>query len=409
MTGATQEIVSVIGLGYVGLPLACLLAEKFEVFGYDTDPARMAELGDGIDRNGECGSPRLPRLRLAKDPLELRAAGFHIVTIPAPADALSTLATILKRGDTVVYESTLAPGTTETSLVPALEKATGLVAGRDFGFGYSPERINPGDRARGLKDIVKVIAAPDIRTLTRMRSVYGACITAGVFTAPSVRAAELAKLVENTQRDLNIALMNDVARICGDLGIQTADVLATARTKWNFLPFEPGLVGGPCVGAASRLLNAAAIDSPSKLVATARETNEGMTAHIAAKTMALLDGGAAPRVGILGASFKENTRDFRSSPALDLYHELRARGASVVISDPLVDGARLRDRTGIELTPLAKLGPVDALVLAVAHEEYRSLEIAKIREMLAPNGVLVDVKRLYAGASLGPDRRSWSL
>ena len=404
--------ISVVGLGYVGLPVAVAFGRAgVPVVAFDIDAARIAALRGGHDHTREIAPEALAEagLRLTGDAADLALADFHIVTVPTPVSdskrpdlgpllaATRTVGRHLKAGDIVVYESTVYPGATERECVPLLEAESGLRLGRDFGVGYSPERINPGDRRHRFETIVKVVSGSDAATLETVAAVYGGVVAAGIHRAPSIAVAEAAKVIENTQRDLNIALMNELSMIFGRLGIDTLDVLAAAGTKWNFLPFVPGLVGGHCIGVDPYYLThrAEQVGFHPEVILAGRRTNDGMGLHIARETVKRLLA-AAPagrRVAVLGFTFKEDVPDVRNSRVIDLVREIEAFGFSVAVHDPLSDTAEVEAEYGLRLAPLEALGPADAVVLAVPHEAYRAAGWPLATRLLRDGrGLVVDVK-----------------
>ena len=381
--------IAVVGLGYVGLPVAVAFGRSgAPTIGFDIDARRVAELKAGRDRTNEVDPADLahPSLRYSSDPADLAAADFFVVTVPTPIDAarrpdlsalLAASATVgraLRPGGIVVYESTVYPGATEEDCVPVLERHSGLVHGRDFHVGYSPERINPGDREHRFETIRKVVAGDTAESLAVIAAVYGSVVVAGVHAAPSIRVAEAAKVIENTQRDLNIAFMNELSAICHRLGIDTGDVLAAAATKWNFLPFTPGLVGGHCIGVDPYYLTHRAEKAGyhPEIILAGRRINDGVGERIARETLRLLlaAGRAQPRVAVLGLTFKENVPDLRNSRVVDIVRELAAFGVAVVVADPHADAAEARHEYGIDLVPADRLPPADAVILAVPHAAY---------------------------------------
>jgi UDP-N-acetyl-D-glucosamine/UDP-N-acetyl-D-galactosamine dehydrogenase len=412
---------AVVGLGYVGLPLAVAFSATRRVIGYDAAPAKVAALRAGVDPTGEVGAAALAgavRLEPTDDPAALAQAQIVIVAVPTPIDAArrpdlaalraasGTVGRHLRQGATVVYESTVYPGCTEEECVPLLERASGLRWREDFHVGYSPERINPGDRAHGLADVVKVVAGDDADTARRLAMLYGEVVRAGIHVAPSIAVAEAAKAIENTQRDLNIALMNELAIIFGRLGLDTADVLAAAGTKWNFLPFRPGLVGGHCIGVDPYYLThkAESAGYHPQVILAGRRINDAMGRYVAEQTVkALVRGGTPPgqaRVNVLGLTFKEDCPDLRNSRVADLVDELRAYGASVAVHDPLADAAEAAARYGTPRVVLADLPPADAVVLAVPHRVYRDCPVPELLASLRPGGCVVDVKSVLDRAAL---------
>ena len=401
---------AVIGLGYVGLPVAVAFGRQgAPVIGFDIDPARISELKAGRDRTREVEAHdlRQPRLRFTSDPVELSAADFFIVTVPTPIDearrpdltallgASMTVGEALKKGDIVVYESTVYPGATEEDCLPVLERASGLSAGRDFTVGYSPERINPGDKTHRFETIKKIVAGQDARTLDVIAAVYGSVVTAGLHRAPSIKVAEAAKVIENAQRDLNIAFMNELSAIFHELGIDTMDVLAAAGSKWNFLNFTPGLVGGHCIGVDPYYLTYRAQKAgyhPDVILA-GRRINDSIGVRVARECLRRLlrTGTPTQRVTLLGLTFKENVVDIRNSRAIDIVREFQSFGISVQVHDPLADPAAALQEYGLVLhgDPL----PADAVVLAVAHDCYRTSGWPLITKLLKNGrGLVMDVK-----------------
>jgi len=387
---ARRETLSVIGLGYVGLPVAVAFAEHgHTVHGFDIDVARVAELRDGHDRTGAIADHRLgcERLKLTADPADLAAADIHIVAVPTPIDAAKqpdltalkgateTVARALRPGGIVVYESTVYPGATEEVAVPILEEISGLAFGRDFDVGYSPERINPGDDEHRFETIAKVVAASSPQACDRLVALYGSAIDAPIHAAPSIRVAEAAKVIENTQRDLNIALMNELAMLFHRLDIDTGDVLAAAGTKWNFLPFKPGLVGGHCIGIDPYYLTHKALEvglSP-QVVLAGRGTNEGMAKFVATHVVQdciRLDCQQPLSVTVLGVTFKPDIRDIRNSKVADLVGELNQFGVAVQLADPHADAAEVKAEYGLDIKDLDALEPADAVILAVPHRAF---------------------------------------
>jgi UDP-N-acetyl-D-galactosamine dehydrogenase len=423
------EKIAVVGLGYVGLPLAVALARKFDVVGFDIDPHRVDELRSGTDRTNEVSAEELgsTTLRFTSDPSDLEGRSIYIVTVPTPIDdanrpdftamnaACDIVGPALSRGSIVVFESTVYPGVTEEICAPALERASGLRAGKDFKLGYSPERINPGDKDRPLSKITKIVSGQDSETLDRLAAVYGAVIDAGIHRASSIKVAEAAKVIENTQRDLNIALMNEISKICDLVGIRTSEVLDAAGTKWNFLRFYPGLVGGHCIGVDPYYLTAKAeqLGYHPQVILSGRRINDGMGAYIAQRVVKLLAQRDKPihnaRVGVLGITFKENVPDIRNSKVADVCSELREFGIEPLVHDPLADPAEVSRAYGIELSGLDEFWEMAALVVAVAHDEFEALDGARLSEMLADDGVLVDVRSRIDPSSLRSGITYWSL
>ncbi|NDY92598.1 nucleotide sugar dehydrogenase [Ideonella livida] len=412
--------IAVVGLGYVGLPVAVALGRAQPVIGFDINPTRIAELQAGHDRTEEVPAPELAatQVRYTDQLAVLREADFFIVAVPTPVDAANkpdlspliaasrTVGQALKKGDIVVYESTVYPGATEEDCVPVLERVSGLKHGVDFCCGYSPERINPGDREHRFETIQKVVSGCDAATLETVAQVYASVVTAGVHKASSIKVAEAAKVIENTQRDLNIALMNELSVVFARMGIDTAEVIAAASTKWNFLPFRPGLVGGHCIGVDPYYLTykAEQLGYIPQVILAGRRINDNMGRYVARNTIKrmLQQGMDVPRcrVGVLGITFKENCPDIRNSKVVDLVRELQDHGTQVVVIDPHADADEVRHEYGLSLARLEDEAPFDALVVAVAHREYRALDAAALRALLrapATGGqpVLTDVKSLY--------------
>ncbi|HEX6101625.1 MAG TPA: nucleotide sugar dehydrogenase, partial [Alphaproteobacteria bacterium] len=413
MSKNTSERIAVIGLGYVGLPVALAFAKAFAgTIGFDIDGRRVAELMQGIDRTGESAREDLltAEITFTADPERMKGASFFVVTVPTPVDgnrqpdltaltaASQTVGRALERGATIVFESTVYPGVTEDICGPILESASGLRRGRDFTLGYSPERINPGDREHGLERVVKVVAGEDAATLDRVARAYGAIVPAGIHRAPSIRVAEAAKVIENTQRDLNIALMNELALIFDRLGLRTADVLAAAGTKWNFLRFTPGLVGGHCIGVDPYYLTAKAeaVGYHPEVILAGRRINDGMGRFVAQKLLKLLAGAgrsvSQARVGVLGLTFKENVPDLRNSRVPDIIAELREFGVNPIVHDPLAGAAAAEQEYGIALADIGEFRQLDAAVLAVPHREYLGPLRAKLLGAVSAGGVFIDVK-----------------
>jgi len=423
------EKIAVVGLGYVGLPLAVALARKFDVVGFDIDPRRVDELRSGTDRTNEVSAEELgsTTLRFTSDPSDLEGRSIYIVTVPTPIDdanrpdftamnaACDIVGPALSRGSIVVFESTVYPGVTEDICAPALERASGLRAGKDFKLGYSPERINPGDKDRPLSKITKIVSGQDSETLDRLAAVYGEVIDAGIHRASSIKVAEAAKVIENTQRDLNIALMNEISKICDLVGIRTSEVLDAAGTKWNFLRFYPGLVGGHCIGVDPYYLTAKAeqLGYHPQVILSGRRINDGMGAYVAQRVVKLLAQRDKPihnaRVGVLGITFKENVPDIRNSKVADVCSELREFGIEPLVHDPLADPAEVSRAYEIELSGLDEFREMAALVVAVAHDEFQALDGARLSEMLADDGVLVDVRSRIDPSSLRSGITYWSL
>ena len=411
--------IAVIGLGYVGLPVAAAFAAAGnKVIGFDIDAARIGELRSGHDRTREASAADLanPNLVLTADQTALKAADFFIVTVPTPIDSarkpdLSALLSAskivggaLSRGAIVVYESTVYPGVTEDECVPVLERASGLTAGRDFTVGYSPERINPGDKQHRFEAITKVVAGQDARTLEIVAAVYGSVVKAGIHKASSIKVAEAAKVIENTQRDINIALMNELSAICHALQIDTAEVLAAAGTKWNFLPFTPGLVGGHCIGVDPYYLTFRAEKAGyhPEIILAGRRINDNVGFRLAQECIRRLSekSGRPERITVLGLTFKENCPDLRNSRVIDVIHELRSYGADVAVHDPVADKHEAVEEYGVELCDWEQLPRAHALIVAVAHSEFATRAVDDLTSKLVPGGLFVDVKCQADAAAL---------
>lgn len=423
--------IAVIGLGYVGLPVAVAFARSgVPVTGFDIDAKRVEELRAGHDRTREVDPSELsqPSLRYASDAAGLKDADFHIVTVPTPIDdarrpdlrallgASRSVGGALKRGDIVVYESTVYPGCIEEDCVPVLEKTSGLKAGSDFTVGYSPERINPGDKEHRFETIVKVVAGQDARTLDIVANVYGSVVKAGIHRASSIKVAEAAKAIENTQRDLNIAFMNELSAICHQLGIDTGDVLAAAQTKWNFLKFYPGLVGGHCIGVDPYYLTHRAEKAGyhPEVILSGRRTNDDVGPRIARECVRGLfrhnRSAANALVTVLGLTFKENVPDTRNSKVVDIVRELEASGVKVQIADPLAIPEEANHEYGLSLTAMKDLKPADAVIFAVAHEDYVKGSWPLMTKLLREGkGLVFDVKSVLERKTIPGGIELWRL
>jgi UDP-N-acetyl-D-galactosamine dehydrogenase len=405
--------VAVLGLGYVGLPLALAFGRRNPTIGYDVSAEKVAHYSAGRDPAGEVASEDFARarhLRVTTQPEALREADFIIVSVPTPVDdarqpdfspllgACDAIGPHLKRGATVVFESTVYPGATEEICIPRLEAVSGKKWKRDFFVGYSPERINPGDKDHTLTRIVKVVSGDTPETLERVATLYASVVEAGVHRASSIAVAEAAKVIENTQRDLNIALMNELALICHRVGIDTTEVLAAAGTKWNFLRFKPGLVGGHCIGVDPYYLThkAEMLGLHPQVILAGRRINDSMGKYVAEQTVKCLAarGGAlnGARVAVLGLAFKENCADCRNSKAIDVIRELESFGIAVSSHDPRVDAREARHEYGVELQEWEAIAACDALVLAVAHAEYVAMPLDALLSKVKPGGCVIDVK-----------------
>ena len=422
--------ISVIGLGYVGLPVAAAFARSgVPTVGFDISESRVAELKAGHDRTHEVAAAdlKLPDLSLTTNPVDLRTADFHIVTVPTPTDASNrpdlsplhkaseTVGRQLKKGDIVVYESTVYPGVTESECVPILERESGLSWKSDFNVAYSPERINPGDRQRRFETILKVVSADTPATLDIAAAVYGSVVTAGTYRAASIKVAEAAKAVENTQRDLNIALINELALIFDRLEIDTRDVLEAAGTKWNFLPFRPGLVGGHCIGVDPFYLThvAESVGYNSRVILAGRRVNDGMGLYVANRIVRNLmrrGWNGRPVVTVLGFTFKENVPDVRNTRVADIVRELRNFGILAQVHDPEADSDEVRRSYGFELKALDALTPADAVVLAVAHKPFVDAGWNLVRRLLKnESGYVADVQGVLDRDTRPGDITLWRL
>jgi UDP-N-acetyl-D-galactosamine dehydrogenase len=421
---AKSPRIVVVGLGYVGLPLAVALARKFDAIGFDIDSGRVAELRSGVDRTREVDEADLRQsaLKVSSDPADCAGADVFIVAVPTPVDAsnrpdLSALlsatrmiAGIINAADrpTIIYESTVYPGVTEDICGPEIERISGLKRGPDFRLGYSPERINPGDREHSIDRIVKVIAGEDSEVLDQMAQVYGSITEGGVFRAASIKAAEAAKAIENAQRDINIAFMNEVAQIFSRIGVSIWDVLAAARTKWNFLGFEPGLVGGHCIGVDPYYLShlAERLGHHPQVILAGRETNDGMGPWIAdALHERRKKAGTAL---VLGLTFKENVPDLRNSRSFDLVRRLQWLGHEVEVADPLASPDEIAREHGLRPTdPDGR--QYDLVVGAVAHREYREFPADRLQALVAPGGTLADLKGMWRDRELDAAIDRWTL
>lgn len=411
--------IAVVGLGYVGLPVAVAFGRKAEVIAYDISKRRIEELASYKDSTGEVTREDLAAacIRFTSSAKDLKKADFIIVAVPTPIDAskkpnLGSLITAskivgqnLSRGAIVVYESTVYPGVTEEVCLPLLESESGLKGGIDFKVGYSPERINPGDHKYTFAQIIKVVAGQDAETLEAIAAVYSSVVEAGVHRAPSIKVAEAAKVIENTQRDLNVALMNELAILFNHMGIDTTAVLKAAGTKWNFLPFEPGLVGGHCIGVDPYYLTYKAEDVGyhPQVILAGRRINDGMGKYVAEQTVKhLIKAGKVvkgSKVLLLGLTFKENISDVRNTRAIDIYNELKEYGVDVRVYDPYVDQNVVMRQYGIEilLSP-TEAGPYDGIVVAVKHRQFKELSLDDIHKMGTTSSVLIDVKGIFDSA-----------
>ena len=416
-----MTVVAVVGLGYVGLPLAVEFGKGYPTIGFDLSESKVAAYRDGHDPTGEVSRAQFQaasRLQVTTEAADLSSADFIVVAVPTPVDdahrpdfgpllaASETVGRHLKRGATIVFESTVYPGATEEVCVPVVERYSGLQWRRDFFVGYSPERINPGDKEHTLTRITKLVSGDSPETLERVAAIYASIITAGVHRASSIKVAEAAKVIENTQRDLNIALINELALIFHKIGIDTTEVLEAAGTKWNFLRFRPGLVGGHCIGVDPYYLTHKAdlLGYHPQVILAGRRINDGMGKYVADQTVKLMiQAGSAVKgatVNVLGLTFKENCPDLRNSRVIDVIRELASFGASVRVHDPVADPAEALREYGVQLTPWDELPRADALVAAVAHRAYEQYSADALAAKLQPTGVYVDVKCQADAAAL---------
>ena len=421
---ANPPRIVVVGLGYVGLPLAVALASKFDVIGFDIDLKRIDELGSGVDRTREVAQEDLRNtsLKLSADEAGCAGADVYVVTVPTPVDrnnrpdlsavlsATRMIARVIdpSRRPTIVYESTVYPGVTEDVCGPEIERTGKLERRRDFRLGYSPERINPGDRQHTIDKITKVISGEDQEVVEQLAVIYGAITQGGVFRAASIKAAEAAKAIENAQRDINIAFMNEIAQIFSKIGVSVWDVLAASRTKWNFLAFEPGLVGGHCIGVDPYYLShlAEQIGHHPQVILAGRETNDGMGAWIAD---ALHDRRKkAGKALVMGLTFKENVPDLRNSRAIDVVERLKWLGHEVAVHDPLADPAEVETEYGLAVSD-SITERYDLVIGAVAHDEYRELSDEQLADRVAPGGTLADLRGMWRDRNLDQGIDRWSL
>ena len=423
--------IAVVGLGYVGLPIAVAFGKIASVVGFDTNKKKIDELRKGVDRTGEVSQKDLSaaQVRYTSEPEDLKLANFIIVAVPTPInDALQPDLTALQKaseligrnlssGTIVVYESTVYPGVTEEVCLPILEKTSGMKAGVDFKLGYSPERINPGDKEHTLEKITKVVSAQDHEALEVVAETYSLVVRAGVHRASSIKVAEAAKVIENTQRDLNIALMNELALIFHRLGIDTKSVLEAAGTKWNFLKFSPGLVGGHCIGVDPYYLTSKAesVGYHPQVILAGRRINNGMGKFVAEQTIKLLSQLACPmaelRVGVLGLTFKENVPDLRNSRVPDIIQELREYGVEVQVHDPIANSGEAIEEYGIQLVDWDELKNLDGLILAVAHRNFSAMDIGTLLKPLRSQtqAVVIDVKSALDPEKIPASVKYWRL
>ena len=418
---AGEETLSLIGLGYVGMPIAVAFSKKVKVIGFDLNKEKIARYQAGIDPTKEVGDDVIAScsVQFTSDETRLREARFHIVAVPTPVhhdhtpdlrpveEASRILGRNLMRGSIVVFESTVYPGVTEDVCKPILEAESGLVCGRDFKLGYSPERINPGDKAHRLENICKIVSGMDAETLDEVAAVYGMVVAAGVHRAPSIKVAEAAKVIENSQRDINIAFMNELSIIFNRMGIDTKAVLEAAETKWNFLKFRPGLVGGHCIGVDPYYLTykAEMLGYHSQVILAGRRINDGMGKYAAENCVKCLIRAKktvnGARVAILGFTFKENCPDTRNSKVFDIVKELREYGIEPLVADPVADADETERLYGFRLAPMNDIHDMDAIVIAVAHSRFNSLGADSLRAMFGPGQpVLLDIKGMFDKSAL---------
>jgi UDP-N-acetyl-D-galactosamine dehydrogenase len=417
-----KQVVAVVGLGYVGLPLAVEFGKKFETIGYDLSKTKIENYRKFCDPTGQISSQDLKAatgLTITNDPSLLKRADFIVVAVPTPIDeahvpdfsplveSSTTVARHMKKGAIVVYESTVYPGATEEVCVPLLERYSGMAWKRDFHVGYSPERVNPGDKQHTITTILKVVSGDDGHTLAKVADLYGSVIVAGVYKASSIKVAEAAKVIENTQRDLNIALMNELAMIFDRVGIDTLEVLEAAGTKWNFLPFRPGLVGGHCIGVDPYYLThkASMVGYHPQVILAGRHINDGMAAYVAQQTVKqLIRSGSqvkGSKVIVLGLTFKENCPDLRNSKVADVVQELKEFGCEVSVTDPIADSDEAEHEYGVTLTPWEQIPTAaDAIVAAVSHREFLAMPLEQLLGKLRASGVFIDVKAAYDRAAI---------
>ena len=429
MSGENLKV-GIVGLGYVGLPLTLALGRAFHgTVGFDVSVGKVNALLAGNDPTDEGLEPEIQEstVDFTTDATKLSSCDVVIVAVPTPIDenrqpdltpmisASKTVASNLKRGAIVVFESTVYPGVTEDICGPVIEEVSGLKRGTDFFLGYSPERINPGDKEHTLERIVKIVAGETPAITDKLEKVYGAVVKAGIHKASSIRVAEAAKVIENTQRDLNIALMNELSIIFDRMGIRTKDVLEAAGTKWNFLKFFPGLVGGHCIGVDPYYLTAKAqqLGYHPQVILAGRRINDDMGKFIAQRTVKLMSNGGIPlkdaKIGIMGITFKENVTDTRNSRVPDIAHELAEFGIKAMMFDPLADPEVVKHEYGLELTPLSAFKDLQGLIVAVSHKEIVKMGVDGLAKMVAPGGVFIDVKSMFTPDQIPSNLKYWSL
>ncbi|MFF0952227.1 nucleotide sugar dehydrogenase [Rhizobium leguminosarum] len=421
--------IAVIGLGYVGLPLLSAFSKHFSVIGYDVDDRHIGDLRNGIDRRNmlsPSAEEALLSTHVTSEVSELRGANVFVITVPTPVgpenkpdlepllNACDAVAAVIEAGALVIIESTVYPGVTENICGPRIESRCGLSTMKDFKLAYSPERINPGDSSRGLDNVVKVISAQDDDALERVSAIYSKVVKAGVFKASSIGVAEAAKVFENVQRDVNIAAVNELARICDALAISTKEVLSAAATKWNFLGFSPGLVGGHCIGVDPYYLAAKSISAGyvPKLILSTRELNESMVEFVSDKIVNLLNLKKIAkfcRIGVLGMTFKENVNDLRNSKTIEVINNLTAHDIEVVVCDPVVDASLAGNLIQAPLVNLEELRDLDALLVMVPHDEFRQIGIVELLRKVRNDGIFVDIKGIFDSGLLPEGMTYWSL
>ena len=410
-----KPTIAVIGLGYVGLPVAVEFGKKYPTIGYDLKTQSIEAYKKNMDPTGEMSEKELKaaiKIEYTTDPENISQADYIIVAVPTPIDdarqpdllplksASETAGRYMKKGAVVIYESTVYPGATEEVCVPILEEVSGLKWKQGFNVGYSPERINPGDKKHTLSNIVKVVSGDTDQILERVANLYGSIITAGVYRAPSIKTAEAAKVIENTQRDLNIALMNELAVIFDKLNIDTIDVLEAAGTKWNFLPFRPGLVGGHCIGVDPYYLTykAETAGYHPEVILAGRRINDNMSKFIVSQMIKLMTRAGLniqnARVGILGLTFKEDCADLRNSRVIDIIEELESYTIHPIVHDPLADAKEAKSFFNINLSPMEEITNLDAVIIAVGHQLYKIIPLDKLINCLNPNGCIIDIKSI---------------
>lgn len=431
MNKGQARSIAIVGLGYVGLPIAVAFGKMRPVVGFDINKKKVQELQEGIDRTGEVSEKDLAatQVRYTSDPADLKSTDFIIVAVPTPINealqpdftALQKASELIGRnlssGAIVVYESTVYPGATEEVCLPILERTSGMKAGVDFKIGYSPERINPGDKEHTLEKITKVVSAQDQESLGIVADTYALVVKAGIHRASSIKVAEAAKVIENTQRDLNIALMNELSLIFHRLGIDTKSVLEAAGTKWNFLKFSPGLVGGHCIGVDPYYLTSKAesVGYHPEVILAGRRINNGMGKFVAEQTMKLLSQLSRPanemKVGVLGLTFKENVPDLRNSKVPDIIHELHEYGIKVVVHDPIAENEEAVAEYGIHLVDWNEMKDLDGLIVAVAHKKFSDLGLMDLLALLRTQkqGVLIDVKSIFDPGQIPASIKYWRL